>query len=165
MWPGSEAEILKTRPTYWLKYDSKMSLPDRADQVLKWIDLPRSERPSLMTVYASDVDTAGHSFGPHSPAVDEAISNVDKMLSRLLEGVKKRKLENVVNLVVVSDHGMTESNGKDNWIFLDDYIDVSAINVIYQLLVSIYPKNPSGKLVYRYLTVVEHLVHQLLIMQ
>ena len=54
-WPGSEAEIAGTRPTYWKPYDGKMTNEARVDTILSWLDLPLSERPTLLTLYFSDV--------------------------------------------------------------------------------------------------------------
>ncbi|KAJ3174441.1 hypothetical protein HK101_010963 [Irineochytrium annulatum] len=141
MWPGSEAPIQNIRPNYWLKYDGKMSLSNRADQILAWLDLPLGERPSFLTLYASDVDSAGHSYGPNSKAVNDSLIAVDHMIGRLLDGVAARNLTDHVNLVVVSDHGMTET--ADNWIYLDDYVDYDKFDVVNNLVAFLYPKKPS----------------------
>ncbi|KAI8843598.1 alkaline-phosphatase-like protein [Chytridium lagenaria] len=139
MWPGSEAPIQNIRPNYWLKYDGKMTLTARADQILKWLDLPHNERPSFMTLYASDVDLAGHNFGPNSKAVNDSIVNVDRMVGRIVKGLEKRNLTDSVNVIIVSDHGMTEAN--NNWIFLDDFVSYDSITIVNNLIISIYPKN------------------------
>ncbi len=62
-WPGSEAEIAGARPTYWKPYDSKMSNEARVNTILSWLDLPQHERPTMLTLYFSDVDSAGHAAG------------------------------------------------------------------------------------------------------
>ena len=59
-WPGSEA----VHPTYWKPYDDAFPNADRVKQVLDWMALPEAERPSFITLYFSDVDSAAHRSGP-----------------------------------------------------------------------------------------------------
>jgi predicted AlkP superfamily pyrophosphatase or phosphodiesterase len=59
-WPGSEANP----PTYWLPYDGAMPNSARVARVLEWLRLPDAARPSFVTLYFSDVDSAGHRYGP-----------------------------------------------------------------------------------------------------
>jgi predicted AlkP superfamily pyrophosphatase or phosphodiesterase len=48
------------------------------------------------------------------------------MLEGMFEGIRQRNLTNIVNVIVVSDHGMATSS-VDRLIQLDDLIDVSKI--------------------------------------
>jgi predicted AlkP superfamily pyrophosphatase or phosphodiesterase len=41
-WPGSEAEIDGTRPSYWTAYDGSVPGNERVDTVLDWLDLPEA---------------------------------------------------------------------------------------------------------------------------
>ena len=59
-WPGSDAEIQHTRPTYYYKYDGKIPNDRRVEQVVEWLKLPKAERPHFITLYFSDVDHEGH---------------------------------------------------------------------------------------------------------
>ena len=116
-WPGSEAEIQGVRPSYYLKFDDK--IPDRArvQQVLTWLRLPPERRPHLITLYFSEVDHAGHEFGPDSEQVRTAVQIVDKEVGVLREEIAKLSLP--VDVIVVSDHGMAKVQG--DWITLDQY--------------------------------------------
>ncbi len=51
------------------------SFPDekRVDQVLAWLQLPPEQRPHFITLYYSNVDYAGHNFGPDAPETAEAV--------------------------------------------------------------------------------------------
>ncbi len=120
-WPGSEAAIQGTRPTYYLKYDDHYPDPARVEQVLAWLHLPEAERPHFITLYFADVDHAGHQFGPDSPEVRAAVGQLDAMVGKLRAGIAATHLP--VNLVVVSDHGMTKT--EPEWINLDTYADLS----------------------------------------
>lgn len=120
-WPGSEAPIGGLRPTYWLPYDHRLPNEDRVDRVLQWMDLPPPDRPSFVTLYFSDVDSAGHSYGPESIELAQALERVDAALGRLLRGLEARGLRHQVNLVIASDHGMAETS-RQRVIFIDDYL-------------------------------------------
>jgi predicted AlkP superfamily pyrophosphatase or phosphodiesterase len=109
-WPGTQAEIHGVRPNYWQLFDSTMPPNKRVDQALAWLDLPEDRRPSFVSLYFEQVDSAGHSYGPDSPQVDEALATVDAALGRLVTGLKQRNRLDNTNLVIVSDHGMTDSS-------------------------------------------------------
>ena len=52
----------------------------------------------------------------------------DSLVGRLLDGLKARGLERKVDLIVVSDHGMT-STSPTRVIYLDDFVDRGAVEV------------------------------------
>jgi len=66
-WPGSEAAIQNVRPSYYLHFDDKFPDEQRVDQVLSWLKLPEDKRPHFITLYYSNVDHAGHEYGPSAP--------------------------------------------------------------------------------------------------
>jgi len=120
--PGTEAEIMGTRPTFWKTYDGKIPNAERVDTILSWLDLPQKQRPTFYTLYFSDIDDAGHSSGPDSKATKNAVNKVDEDLGKFFQGLKKRKVNKKINLIIVSDHGMATVFQK-NAVFLDDYFD------------------------------------------
>jgi len=128
-WPGSEAPIKGERPTYWLPYDHGMANDDRVDRVLAWLDLPPGDRPSFLTLYFSDVDSAGHTYGPASTELVRALEQVDRALGRLLRGLESRGLRDSINIVVTSDHGMAETS-RQRVVFIDDYVTADDGDVI-----------------------------------
>jgi predicted AlkP superfamily pyrophosphatase or phosphodiesterase len=128
-WPGAEAAIQGQHATYWSKYEHEMPVDRRVQIILAWLDKPVAERPQLLTLYFHHVDTAGHDFGPDSPEVNAAMQKVDGALGLLLQGLRMRGIEKQVNLIVVSDHGMI-STPVSQKLFLDDYIDPSALRLV-----------------------------------
>lgn len=128
-WPGSDTAIGGRRPTHWRPYDGEVSNADRIAQVLAWLRLPEAQRPALVTLYFSDVDSAGHSRGPESAAVREAALAVDAAIGSLVSGVEAAGLADRVHYVVVSDHGMAALS-PDRIIVLDDYVDPASVDVI-----------------------------------
>jgi predicted AlkP superfamily pyrophosphatase or phosphodiesterase len=140
-WPGSEAEIKGLRPTYFKAYDDKVPPVERVDAVLSLLDLPADQRPTFLTLYFSDVDHAGHDNSPDSPKVGDAIGVVDNALARLLDGLRARDVYSKVNLIVVSDHGMTPAP-PDHELVLEDYFDAKSAQHIEwgAELTHIFPK-------------------------
>jgi predicted AlkP superfamily pyrophosphatase or phosphodiesterase len=120
-WPGSEAEIAGERPTYYLKFDDKVDDRVRIAQVLDWLKLPEEKRPHFITLYYSNVDHAGHQFGPESTQTQAAVKQVDELIGKLEAGLEATHLP--VDLIVVSDHGMQRVS--DGWITLDKFADLT----------------------------------------
>ena len=127
-WVGSEAVIAGVKPSMFKKYDGRVSNARRVDSVLAWMTLPVENRPHMITVYMSDVDNAGHRDGPLSPQVDSAAWRVDAALGRLLDGVDKLSIRDRTYVILVSDHGMSETSSR--WyVALDTLIDVQDVRV------------------------------------
>jgi predicted AlkP superfamily pyrophosphatase or phosphodiesterase len=140
-WPGSEAEIAGSRPTYWKPYDSGMANRARVDAVLSWLDLPLAKRPTLLGLYFSNVDSAGHEFSPDAAETRNAVIAVDKELARLIRGLKRRGIFSRVNLIIVSDHGMATQD-PNNTIIIDELFDTNLAERVFWTaeIVSIFPK-------------------------
>jgi predicted AlkP superfamily pyrophosphatase or phosphodiesterase len=122
-WPGSEAPIGGMWPTHWVPFDDDSPNPARVDSVLAWLDLPEPERPAFLTLYYSDVDHAGHDTGIDTPELRAALAHVDSMIGLLVVGLEARGTLDDVNIIVVSDHGMTPTS-PERVLFLDDYVDL-----------------------------------------
>ncbi|MSO83622.1 MAG: alkaline phosphatase family protein [Acidobacteria bacterium] len=148
-WPGSEAPIGGVLPRYWKAYDARYPPNGRVDQVLQWLDLPTAERPTFVTLYFSDTDTAGHDDGPDSQAVRDAIVRVDGYLGRLLRGLERRGLADRVNIVVVSDHGMAAVS-TDRVVVVDDYISLEDVEIAdINPTIGIFPRPGKDEAVFR----------------
>lgn len=156
-WPGSEAPIQDTRPTYWTPYDGNIPGEERVEQVLAWLELPAEERPTFITLYFSNVDHAGHEEGPETEAVAEAVQEVDAHLGELVDGLAARGLEDAVNLIVVSDHGMAATS-PERVVLLDDYIDLAEVRVVdYNPVAMLLPEAGREEAVYEALRQAPHL--------
>ncbi|MDE3199609.1 MAG: alkaline phosphatase family protein [Acidobacteriota bacterium] len=131
-WPGSEAEIAGARPTFYARFNDKVDEKARIHQVIVWLKLPAAERPHFITLYFSNVDHAGHLFGPDAPETRAAIHTVDALVGALKKELDATGLP--VDLVVLSDHGMAEVQG--NWITLDKFADLKGFETDGGLLYS-----------------------------
>lgn len=119
---GSETLIGGEQPTFWRKYDGGVPPQMRVDKVLSWLDLPREKRPTMITLYFSDTDDAGHGFSPDAEETRYAALNVDGYVERLMNGLRAREIDKKVNVIIVSDHGMAAVDLRQAT-FLDDYFD------------------------------------------
>ena len=97
-----------TRPRDWLQYNQAINDTQRVDTVLDWLRRPVANRPRFVTLYFDRVDVVGHAHGPDSPEVTQAAAQVDTQIGALLDGLDA--LRQPANIVVVSDHGMSETS-------------------------------------------------------
>lgn len=105
-WVGSEADINGLHPKYYYHYKKSTPYGYRVKRVLEWLQLPEKERPHMITLYFSLVDTQGHHFGPNAPETKQAVLDVDAQIGALREGIERLGLP--VYLIVTSDHGMDD---------------------------------------------------------
>ncbi len=151
MWPGSEAHILHQEVAYIDKYNGSEILPRKVDRILGLLDLPGPEdiganadtpRPQLVAAYVPDVDGDGHRYGPNSTEIRKTIASADAMMGDILIGLHERNLTSIVNVVVVSDHGMASTDAS-RLIQLEDLIDPAELSHIDGWpLYGLRPKKP-----------------------
>ncbi len=139
--PGTETNFPDLRPTFFKDYNGKAPNALRVDKILSWLDLPIEKRPTMLTLYFSDVDDAGHEFSPDAEETRYAVWEVDDNIKRLVDGLKVRKIFEQVNLIIVSDHGMATVD-RTNSVFLDDIFDFDKTERILWTgeIVQIFPK-------------------------
>ena len=147
-WPGSEAEIHGTRPSYYGVYDGNISREDRVKKILEWIDLPKESRPVFMTLYFSDVDSWGHNIGPDAIVINSVIEEIDESIGLLVSGLNKREILDNINIIITSDHGMSQLS-RDRVIFLDDYMNINDVRMVdWSPVAMILPEDDSIVSVY-----------------
>ncbi|KAK9466898.1 alkaline-phosphatase-like protein [Lipomyces arxii] len=125
MWPGSEVPWGNSEPEYVDEYNGKETLTHKVDRVLNWLDEDFTTRPELIMAYVPTIDSIGHKYGTSGPQINQGLVQVDGLVSSILDGIVARNLSSIVNVVVVSDHGMA-STSNDRIIFLDDIISLDA---------------------------------------
>lgn len=125
-WPGSEAEVRGLRPNIYLKYNESIPFTDRVDTVTNWLSKPEFDIDFAM-LYFHEPDLTGHYFGPNSQQVREKVTEMDKVLKHLVQKFDEKDLWNNVNVIVTSDHGMTEIDIPTKNIDLLTYVNDSDI--------------------------------------
>jgi predicted AlkP superfamily pyrophosphatase or phosphodiesterase len=148
-WPGSEVEFNGVRPTEWKPFDDDFPNAERVKQVLAWLSMPDGQRPTFITLYFSDVDTAGHDYGPAAPETLAAAARLDAHLGDLLAGIDSSGLRDRTTVMVVSDHGMS-ALAPDRRIFVDDYVKLDDVTIVdYSPVLQMAPKNGTVDDLYR----------------
>ena len=136
-WVGTEAPVMGVRPTTWKTFDGAVPYEARVDSALAWLTLPDAVRPHLILLYFSAVDHEGHVHGPDSPEVADAVAQVDAALGRLLDGIERVDLQDDVDVVLVSDHGMAQPDTAQA-VVVTDYVtlpdDVQALTAGPELM-------------------------------
>ena len=135
MWPGSEAGVTPDATTVD-KYNGDELLSKKVQRVLGFLDRPSTHdepkiasqdaRPEFVAMYVPNVDSDGHKYGPNSTETRTTIRSVDEMLGALFSGLKIRNLTDVVNVVVVSDHGMA-TTATERLVQLDHLLDPAVL--------------------------------------
>jgi alkaline phosphatase D len=111
-WVGSEAAIGGIEPTYWEAYNGSIPYVDRVDQVIKWLTLPVHKRPGFVLLYFDEPDGTGHHYGPDHESTGQVVEYLDSILGYLRREISALEFGDRVNLIVLSDHGMGSTSGK-----------------------------------------------------
>uniref|UniRef100_A0A6Q2YTI9 SMB domain-containing protein n=1 Tax=Esox lucius TaxID=8010 RepID=A0A6Q2YTI9_ESOLU len=126
-WPGSDVKINGSFPDISV---DKIPFEERVFSILKWLQLPEKERPDFFTLYLEEPDKSGHSFGPVSGGLIEALIGVDKIIGQLMNGLKQLNLHNCINIIIIADHGM-EDTSCDRKEVLQDLLQVDDVSHLY----------------------------------
>jgi len=128
-WPASEVLLEQKHPDYYKKYDKKTTDNDRVDGVIEWLKLPYKDRPHFITLYFDIVDTRSHEYGPDAKETNESIKGIDSVIARLKNSLSQTGLKDSVNLIILSDHGMTGID-KNRSINVEQIINDPACKII-----------------------------------
>jgi len=111
-WVGSSVNDPARRPDYFNFYNHTLSHKDRVSKIINYLELPQKERPYFLTLYFPDTDDSGHYFGPDSPQIISTLKKLDSTLGVLFARLKRIHMLDKINIIVVSDHGMTNVDSK-----------------------------------------------------
>ncbi|GAA98799.1 uncharacterized protein L969DRAFT_76526 [Mixia osmundae IAM 14324] len=121
MWPGPPMMKDGTRPTYFHAFENNYHWSKKLDVITRWIDMPLRSRPQLIMAYLPEVDQEGHRTGPDSDKLQEKLTYVDDFAKALHDSMKDRNLHDLVDIIFVSDHGMTDTNN-ERLVLLDEVL-------------------------------------------
>jgi alkaline phosphatase D len=121
-WVGSEAPVGGNYPSFWKIYDQKVPFENRIDTVIHWLTLPVEERPHLVAWYFHEPDGISHREGPTAPKTIAMVEMLDSLVGVFLDRVAKLPHAKQINIIIVSDHGMSEIT-PEKYINLTEYVD------------------------------------------
>ncbi|XP_077668557.1 ectonucleotide pyrophosphatase/phosphodiesterase family member 5 isoform X2 [Eretmochelys imbricata] len=138
MWPGTDVKIHGVFPTHYMFYNESVSFEDRVNKLIDWFT---SEEPiNFGLLYWEQPDAMGHVLGPENPRMGAVISEIDNKLGYLVSELKKAKLWDTLNIIITSDHGMTQSSS-ERLIELDRYVARELYTMVdHSPVVAILPK-------------------------
>ncbi len=125
-WVGSEAPIKETYPTRWKRYDHDFPFHSRIDSVVAWLSMPKPKRPRLCLLYFHEPDHTGHETGPKSNETAMMVTKMDSLFGMLISQLEELPIASKLNILVVSDHGMTEISS-ERTIDLSNHIDMNKV--------------------------------------
>ncbi|KAM4693250.1 ectonucleotide pyrophosphatase/phosphodiesterase family member 3 isoform 2-T2 [Discoglossus pictus] len=124
-WPGSDVAINGTYPSLYELYNNSIIYEQRITDLLRWLDLPKNQRPDFYTLYIEEPDSSGHNYGPVSGGIIKALLLADRTVGMLLDGLKQRNLHNCVNLILLADHGMEKTYCEQLEYMTDYFADIN----------------------------------------
>lgn len=142
LWPGCEVTIRGVRPNSCEPYSKHVGTSRFLYHIEKALDDFTTNAAQVIFIYCEWPDAVGHVSGPESPQMKDAIRAVDEAIGQLLDKIKVRNLTEQLNLVIVSDHGMTRTDSNTiRRISLKDNLDLNDVEYILDrgATVGIYP--------------------------
>ncbi|KAM3866496.1 glycerophosphocholine cholinephosphodiesterase ENPP6, partial [Diretmus argenteus] len=159
-WPGCEVEILGVRPKFCREYVYNPSEKNLTDSIEHALNALQSGQGDMAAIYYEKIDVEGHHFGPDSEQVRTAVRRLDQAMQTLNHKIKEKKMADQLNIVLFSDHGMTQLQWMEKVIELDRYINMADIVKMMDRgpVVSLWPKHNKHQQVYAALSQVPNMV-------
>lgn len=130
-WPSGHICNRGISSTFYHTMDSRNwpDIPKMEENLNKAFQLFKADKIDMAGVYLNSVDEWGHSYGPNSLKMDDIIRQTDCAIARMLDKLSTESMEDKVNIIIFSDHGMTEVS-ESRTIDISDHIgstDVEAV--------------------------------------
>lgn len=124
MWPGTDVPYGNNEhPLHLVKYKQHMDFNENMDAAISML-INKTHPANLILMYFDEPDTQAHLYGPFDPRVMSQVKSCDNSIGYLLQKLHSFKLSHLVNVIILSDHGMSEIT-KDHVIQLNQFIDRS----------------------------------------
>ncbi|XP_054155596.1 glycerophosphocholine cholinephosphodiesterase ENPP6-like [Oppia nitens] len=132
LWDGCQVRIRGTKPYVCHQYRQLYSADEADNQTRTYmkqiLDDFSYNKYRLALLYYEFVDYNGHEYGPRHRRTKQAIRAIDKIINDLYDDILEEKLEDDVNVVIVSDHGMISKEGF-RVIDIEDYLDFNDVEL------------------------------------
>ncbi|XP_029021313.1 glycerophosphocholine cholinephosphodiesterase ENPP6 [Betta splendens] len=158
-WPGCEVTILGVCPSFCEEYVYNPSEKNLTDSIENALNALRSGTADMAAVYYERIDVEGHHFGPDSDQVRAAVQHLDLAMQALNNKIKEKNMMNQLNIMLFSDHGMTQIKWMDKVIELERYINMTDIIKMMDRgsVVSLWPRENKYQEVYAALSQVPNM--------
>jgi predicted AlkP superfamily pyrophosphatase or phosphodiesterase len=108
-WVGSRSTTRGKLATYVSEEKSWTDFPEdaqRAQEVIRLLHLPDTQRPRLILAYFKGPDAAAHSTGMDSEETRRAVVQSDAAVGAILAAIEGLPFHDQVTLIVTTDHGL-----------------------------------------------------------
>lgn len=157
-WVGSDIPIMGEYPTYYRNWEEQphWTFEERADEVVRLLSLPESERPRLVMAYFDEPDHMGHVYGPISPETKAMAEHMDSLMHSLYLRLMALPIGKKINFILAGDHGMAQLS-PERFINYNDIIPEGwAERIMGNLPTSIWAKEGYADSLYNLLSGLEH---------
>ncbi|XP_051501874.1 bis(5'-adenosyl)-triphosphatase enpp4-like [Myxocyprinus asiaticus] len=128
MWPGTNVDIQNHTLKYKFEYDSRVTFQERLGNLTKWMTEDKSVK--FASLYWEEPDRSGHHYGPdNATEMARVLTDVDNLVGVLMEQLNKTGLWGKINIIITSDHGMTQCS-QERLIKLDNCISPSSYTIV-----------------------------------
>ncbi|XP_037278470.2 glycerophosphocholine cholinephosphodiesterase ENPP6 isoform X2 [Rhipicephalus microplus] len=132
-WDGCQVEIRGSRPSTCIPYRGYWQWPtvenDTKSALSEIVGKFKQNTLDFALVYYEAVDAVGHASGPDSMERREALKSADNVIKHLLDEAKRQNIRDQLSLIVVSDHGMTDTSPeKFDLIDIEPHIDANDLH-------------------------------------
>ncbi|UJR36372.1 hypothetical protein I4U23_029096 [Adineta vaga] len=138
-WPACHNEFHGIRPLiYSWTYSDSIPLREKIDNAIRYLrELP----VQLVLLYHFEPDKQGHTYGPNSPEMRDTLLRLDLDIKYLVDKVQQ-ELDGNLNIMIVSDHGMTNVTKVVRPIY-EKYLNKAAVEstILSGALFNVMPRN------------------------
>ncbi|CAF4842347.1 unnamed protein product [Rotaria sp. Silwood1] len=145
-WPACQNKFNGIRPLiYSWSYTDDIPFREKIDNAISYFrELPIQ----LVMLYHFEPDKQGHTYGPDSPKVHDTLIRLDGDIEYLLYKVKC-ELNDDLNIIILSDHGMTKVKRVIRP-FVDKYLNKKSVetSILSGALFNVMPRTGLTEAVY-----------------
>jgi len=128
LWARSDIPYRGILPAYGQGFEKTKGFHVLGDNLERAIRMFK-DGYDLIMMYNEHIDNKGHQYGPQSSELKKAVQEVDGQLDTFLKHLEADKLDQQVNVMIVSDHGMAAGGSESGveYIEIDDYVDLDDV--------------------------------------
>ncbi|CAF1261505.1 unnamed protein product [Rotaria sp. Silwood1] len=145
-WPACQNKFNGIRPLiYSWSYADDIPFREKIDNAISYF---RELSIQLVMLYHFEPDKQGHTYGPDSPKVRDTLIRLDGDIEYLLYKVKC-ELNDDLNIIILSDHGMTKVKRVIRP-FVDKYLNKKSVetSILSGALFNVMPRTGLTEAVY-----------------
>lgn len=132
-WDGCQVDFNGTRPNVCTGYKGTWSRvnSEMRDLVEKSLVAMKKGFLDMAMFYYEGPDSKGHGYGPDSMTTRKAVDEFDWILDSVHTQVRRLGIIDQVNIVIVSDHGMTKTTNEDiKTIDMDSLLNADDVHIM-----------------------------------